>query len=145
MEVKIIVCNAVVSVYSEGEVDENANMNENKQALRVLKAVATHSDRRFRTFKNLPLGSYLVRRFEIHKLYKRNSDDEQLRVCIHLDDYTLYLPERFVDFLNNSLLIDGLNKEPSIVMTYAGDDPNQPNEPLLDFDVVALDVDEDIF
>ena len=78
----------------------------------------------YKSFKHLQVGEYIVTNFE------KKTTDHGERVRIAIDDFYMYLPERF-----NSLtqeMLDDLNKAPKI-MVYGGKNPNQQNALILDF------------
>lgn len=92
----------------------------------------------FKSFKNLKTGSYYVQGFQ--RAHTSYGD----RIRVELFDCFVYLPTRFSKILNNKDVSE-LNECIDVVMTYTGRDSDSQDRLLLDFDVVRLDVDGDVF
>lgn len=79
----------------------------------------------FKSFKHLQPGEYIV------TLFEKSKTDHGERVRITIDNYYMYLPDRFNKKLSQEY-IDELNKTPKI-MIYGGKDVNAQNRLILDF------------
>lgn len=84
----------------------------------------------FKGFKELAPGEYIVRNFQLA------SSKYGPRVRIDLDDFYMYLPERFATALTPSR-IEELNKAPKI-MVFSGKDPLNKERLLLEFHDVEV-------
>lgn len=95
-------------------------------ALEKLKAACLKkSSKSFKSFKDLKVGEYIVYEFSwIQTNHGR-------RVRITLDDYFMYLPERFSTNLDDATIAE-LNSSPK-VMVYGGKNPTEYNRLILDF------------
>lgn len=79
----------------------------------------------YKSFKDLEAGEYIVYHFScIQTSHGR-------RVRINLDDYFMYLPERFSTGLDDASIVE-LNSSPK-VMVYGGKNPSEGNRLILDF------------
>lgn len=79
----------------------------------------------FKSFNHLQPGEYIV------SLFEKYETDHGERVRITIDDFYMYLPERFNKSLSQEV-IDDLNKSPKI-MVYGGKDVGAQNRLILDF------------
>lgn len=79
----------------------------------------------FKSFKNVQPGEYIV------SLFEKCETDHGERVRISIDDFYMYLPERFNKPLSHEK-INELNKTPKI-MVYGGKDGDAQNRLILDF------------
>lgn len=105
-------------------------------AIETLKSVCI--DKPFRSFKNLVIGTYYVQNFQ--RSYTNYGD----RIRVELFDCFVYLPARFSNILSDEHLSE-LNDYDNVAMTYAGRDSKYQERLLLEFDVIKLDVDDDVF
>lgn len=79
----------------------------------------------FQSFKDLPLGEYVVYRFAVV------DTDHGTKVRIDLAETYMYLPERFVNALADTSM-EALNQKPKI-MIYKGKDTKHMDRLILDF------------
>lgn len=104
-----------------------SNKNTSSSALNTLKAACTH--KRYVSFKDLPIGEYIVNKFSIvNTVYGE-------RIRVDLQDTFMYLPQSFLKTLTSDV-IDELNKSPKL-MIYQGKDVNNRNALILDFNDVS--------
>lgn len=87
------------------------------------------SKKSFKSFNDLLPGEYIVKHFEKHE----SKHGERVRIAI--DDYYMYLPQRFNTTLSQGRL-DELNKSPKI-MVYGGKDISARDRLILDFKDVS--------
>lgn len=90
-------------------------------ALSVLKEFCLKKT--FKSFKDLPPGEYIV------SLFEKSTSNHGERVKITINDFYMYLPERF-NFTEKQL--EELNETPKI-MVYGGKDSTAQNRLILDF------------
>lgn len=79
----------------------------------------------WKNFDQLPLGDYIVTKFV------KKDTKHGVRIRITIDNYLMYLPERFSTMTEE--VLDDLNKSPKI-MTYGGKDANHFNRLIIDFE-----------
>lgn len=101
--------------------------NTSSSAMKALKAACAR--KRFASFKDLPVGEYIVNRFSIVD----TAHGERIRIDLH-DSY-MFLPQSFLKLLPSDVIED-LNKAPK-VMVYNGKDVNNRNALILDFNEVS--------
>lgn len=83
-------------------------------AIQALKTAC--QPKNFFSFRNLPPGDYIIRRFTAV------ATTHGQRIRIDLDNTYMYLPERFVNILTNEM-IEALNATPKM-MIFGGYDRN---------------------
>lgn len=86
--------------------------------------------REYKSFKDLPVGSYVIKRFSLFET------TYGVRVRIEINDWYMFLPERFTGFIRDENIAD-LNAA-TVVMTYSGKDMNNQSRLILDFDVITI-------
>lgn len=79
----------------------------------------------FKSFNNLQPGEYIVTNFE------SSETNHGQRIRITIEDFYMYLPERFNKKLTEEVL-EELNKSPKI-MIFSGKDASLQNRLVLDF------------
>ncbi|DAC81321.1 hypothetical protein QKK82_gp03 [Mayetiola barley midge adintovirus] len=84
----------------------------------------------FKSFKDLAVGEYIVNSFVVVETKNYGQ-----RIRINLDEYYMYLPERFQQMLDAATIAE-LNGGPK-VMIYSGKDATDQNRLILDFQDVA--------
>lgn len=95
-------------------------------ALEKLKAACgKKTSKSYKSFKDLDAGEYIVYDFS----WIQTSHGRRIRVT--LDDYFMYLPERFSTSLDDAEIAE-LNSSPK-VMVYGGKNPSENNRLILDF------------
>lgn len=106
-------------------------------AILALKSASIYTSMPYKSFMNLNIGSYHVVKFE------RETSILGERIRMDFNDYFMFLPQRFSKRLDDELLTELNAHGTTVMMTYSGKGSN--SWPLLDFDVIRYDVDEDIF
>lgn len=101
--------------------------NTSSAAMNALKAACAR--KRFASFKDLPVGEYIVNRFSIVD----TAHGERIRV--DLQGSYMFLPQSFLELLPPDVIED-LNKAPK-VMVYSGKDVNNRYALILDFNEVS--------
>lgn len=84
----------------------------------------------FKSFKDLTPGEYIVNSFVVVETKNYGQ-----RIRINLDEFYMYLPERFQEVLDQAAIAE-LNLGPKI-MIYSGKDVTDQNRLILDFQEVA--------
>lgn len=90
----------------------------------------------YKSFKDINIGEYNINRFAVVDCQFGK------RIRIDLDEFFMYLPERFVKFLTDAD-IDQLNEAVPKVMVYSGKDAENKDRLILDFKDSGKDVENE--